>query len=272
MLTSVAFRLRSPGPGSGLRRLGGKGLLLALAGLTLSGCATKRDLRDLRDEIRALATQQDAALAELEGINLQVRDTLRGQADAIFESRGETTRRLREIEDQLIRLMELTGQNQRSLMALRDLMEARGAAYSPSQIDPGGGEVTDPGDRAGGAEATYNVAVTQFNRGSFVTARRAFEQFLQEHPGHSLASDAHFYLADILVQENRLDEAIAAFLEIPEFDPMAPKAPDALYRVGVLYIELENLDQARVYLERVVTSYSESGVAILARQRLAEIS
>ena len=37
-------------------------------------------------------------------------------------------------------------------------------------------------------------------------------------------------------------------------------------------IELDDLDQARRYLERVVNSYSESGVAILARQRLAEIS
>jgi tol-pal system protein YbgF len=271
MLSSGTSRLRGPGLLSGLRSFGGKGLLWTLVGLTLSGCATKRDLRDLRDEIRALSAQQQEALADLEGLNLQVRDTLRGQSDALFETRGETVRRLREIEDQLAMLMELTGQNQRSLMALRDAIEARGTAYAPSQLDPG---VQEPGggDRAGGADQTYNVAVTQFNRGSFSTARRAFQQFLEENPGHPLASDAHFYLADILVQENRLDEAIAAFLEIPEFDPMAPKAPDALYRVGVLYIELDDLDQARHYLERVVNTYSDSGVAILARQRLAEIS
>jgi tol-pal system protein YbgF len=246
---------------------------LALVGLTLSGCATKRDLRELREEIRALSQQQQEALEGLAGLNLAVQDTLRGQSDALFETRGETIRRLREIDDRLMTLMELTGENQRSLAALRDLVEARGVPYAPSQSDASGrpreGEGVDSGS---GPEDTYNVAVTQFNRGAFSTARRAFQQFLQEFPNHSLASDAHFYLADILVQENSPGEAIEAFLRIPEFYPTARKVPDSLYRIGVLYIELDDLDEARRYLQRVVASYPESGAAILAQDRLAEIS
>jgi tol-pal system protein YbgF len=246
---------------------------MAVAGLALTGCATKRDIRDLREEIQALSLQQQEALEGLAGLNLAVQDTLRGQSDALFETRGETIRRLREIEDQLITLMELTGQNQRSLAALRDLVEARGGTYAPSQDAPGSpAEGQGLADPESDAEQTYSVAVTQFNRGAFNTARRAFQQFLQEYPNHVLASDAHFYLADILVQENALGEAIEAFSQIPEFYPTARKVPDSLYRIGVLYIELENLDEARRYLERVVVNYPDSGAAILARDRLAEIS
>jgi TolA-binding protein len=47
--------------------------------------------------------------------------------------------------------------------------------------------------------------------------------------------------------------------------------PEVWYRVGVTYIELDQLDDARVYLERVVNSYSGTDVATAARERLAEI-
>jgi tol-pal system protein YbgF len=272
LISGLSLSRSPPGLGHRLRRVGGKALVLTAAASALTGCATKRDLRDLRDEIRALSAQQQQALEGLEGLNLQVRDTLRGQSDAIFETRGQTLQRLRDIEDQLARLMELTGQNQRSLAALRDLVEGRGAVgYAPSRGDPDP-DTGGTGDSTDAAQATYEAAVRVFNRGSFSTARRAFQQFLEEHPSHPLVPDAKFYLADILVGENELEEAMAAFLEIPEFHPSAEKVPDALYRVGVLNIELDQLDEARRYLNQVVENYPDSGAAILARQRLAEIS
>jgi len=122
------------------------------------------------------------------------------------------------------------------------------------------------------AVGTYNAAVRAFNRGSVTTARRAFQQFLQQYPNDALAPDAHYYLSDLLVQEDRLDEAIQAFLRIPELYPTAEKVPDALYRVGVVYIALDELEDARQYLERVVNSYPGTTAAQSAQDRLDEIS
>jgi tol-pal system protein YbgF len=249
-------------------------------GLTVTGCATKGDLRDLQIEIRELATQQREALGQIEGLNLAVQDTLRGQSDALFESRGEIVRLIRQIEQQLITLRELTGQNQRAIATIRDLLERGrpGVLPPPERTDPeGGGQVLDVEfqDEAPVSEAAvelFNAGVRAFNRGSITTARRAFQQFLTEYPNDPMAADANFYLSDLLVQEDRLEEAIQAFLRIPELYPVAEKVPDAIYRVGVLYIQLEQLEDARLYLERVVNSYPDSGAAALARERLAEIS
>jgi tol-pal system protein YbgF len=271
--------LRSPGAG---RRAGTRGVgrfltVGILLGSVLSGCATKADLRDVQTELRALSAQQREALDELASLNLAVQDTLRGQSDALFESRGETIRRLREMEQELLTIQELMRLNLQGLATVRDLLEGRGPGASGlTRTD------TEPGQRmdmelvptapgGGGAVEMYNAAVTQFNLGSTNTARRAFQQFLQQYPNDALAPDAHYYLADIMVQENRLDEAIGAFLRIPELFPTARKVPEALYRVGILYIELNQRADARAYLERVVTSYPESGAAVLARERLAEI-
>lgn len=282
MLNLVPSRFRGSGRESGPRIRGGRWLLLAVLGLSLSGCATKRDVRDLRSEIQALAEQQRDALGQIEGLNLAVQDTLRGQSDALYESRGETLRLLRQVEQQLITLRELTGQNQRALTTLRDLLERGRTSAGPLTVrtdPPGGGQVMDPDfepdpqtQPSEAAVETYNAAVGAFNRGNIGSARRAFNEFLQRYPNDPLAPDAHFYLADLLVQEDRLEEGISAFLRIPELYPTAKKVPDALYRVGIVYIAMEEYENAREYLERVVNSYPDSGAATLAQERLAEIS
>ena len=257
----------------------GGGLLFILLALGLSGCATKRDLKDLSAEIRTLAARQDSAFIRLAALTLEGQDSLsRDQYESMVQLRGEVNMRFLGIEEQLITLQELTGQSQRNIASLRDQFETRRdqlAAPPPVVRDSAAGEVMGEdiaAPRAGGADELYNAALTQFRRGSNSTARMAFERFLTAYPNHSLAPHAKYYLADILAQENRLDEAIAAFLEITELFPTAERVPFALYRVGVLYIELEDLDQARSYLERVVNTYPDSGAALVARERLAEIS
>jgi tol-pal system protein YbgF len=268
---------RGAGRRAGATGTAGSWLVAGLLAATVTGCATKADLRDVQSELRALSAQQREIFTELTGLNLAVQDTLRGQSDALFESRGETIRRLREMEQELLTIQELMRLNLQGLATVRDLLEGRGPSVSGlTRTD------TEPGQRmdmelvpealgASGAVEMYNAAVTQFNRGSTSTARRAFEQFLQTYPNDALAPDAHYYLADILVQENRLDEAIRAFLRVPELFPTAQKVPEAFYRVGILYLELNQREDARAYLERVVNSYPESGAAVLARERLAQI-
>ncbi len=139
-------------------------------GLTLSGCATKGDLRDVHDEIRALAAQQRQALEEISGLNLAVQDTLGRQSDAIFESRGDTNRRLQLIEQEILTIQELLRMNQQSLMTIRDFLESGevGGGVSPMRTDTEPGQMTDVGfvpaeDRAGGPVEMYNTAVNQFN-------------------------------------------------------------------------------------------------------------
>ncbi len=271
----------SPTPGAGLRSgarfVGMRWLLLGVLGFTLSGCATKGDIRGIQDELQTMAAQQQAALEEISGLNLEVQDSLERQSDDIFMSRGDTNRRLSLIEQEIRTIQELLRMNQQSLMTIRDMLESgRGGGVSPMRTDTEPSPPTDVSyvssqERAGGPVDMYNTAVRQFNNGSTNTAKRAFQQFLREYPTDALAPDAHYYLADIMVQENRLEEAVQAFLRIPELFPTAGKVPDALYRVGVTYVTLDQLDDAKVYLERVVNSYPGTETATAAQERLDEI-
>lgn len=215
-------------------------------------------------------------MAQLSRDMLSTQDTVRGQSLQLFDFRGELFRQLREINDGLSRLEALSGENQRGITGVRDqlanLRRAPGAGGVPPEgADPMGG--TDPGVGSGGGdpEANFNAAVTAFNRGIFATAKAAFQQFLQTFPGNALEPDAHFFLADILVQENRLDDALEAFLRIPQTYPTATKVPDAMYRAALLQVELKQTANARATLERIVNTYPGTGVAVLAAEKLREI-
>ena len=150
----------------------------------------------------------------------------------------------------------------------RDRVARAGPLQSPDSlqgVDPAG-----PPDPAA-AEETYEAAMTQLSRGSVNTARRAFESFLAEYPDHRLAPSSQFFLGDILDQQNRLDDAIEAFLRVTQLYPASDRVPQALYRIGAIYGLQGNVDQAETYLERVVNTYPDSGAAELARELLREI-
>jgi len=260
-------------------RLAGVAFAVLLLTGTVSGCATKGDLRDVQTDIRELAEQQEALLTEIDRQNRMTLDTLRTQSSQLTDVRGNVSQQLRQVVDQLERLTELTGQNQRALQALRDQLVAleRRGAYGGGMAGGGG---TMGGDAGGDGEAmgdvpapevAYTEANSHFNRGSLTAARIGFQQFLQAYPNHDLAPLAHAKLADILVQEERFEEAIEAFERIPELYPGHQQVPDAIYRIGVMHMELGEMQAARRAFERVINSYPDSGMADLARDRLEEI-
>jgi tol-pal system protein YbgF len=243
---------------------------LAVALLLSAGCATKRDLRDLQVELRSLSARQDTILAALARQNRVTQDTLRQQTNQLFEIRGDVARQLQRILDDLSRLTELAGQNQRSIASIRDQLEGlrmRGAEPGGEAIvgvQPGGGGTGDP-------EALYQAALEQYHRPSLGTAQIAFRDFLQQYPSHDSAPDARYFLADILEQQGKAQEAIDAFNQIPELHPSSGRVPDALYRMALLEIELGDRDEARRLLDRVVNTYPDSNAAGPAREKRREI-
>src|SRR5690606_5551699 len=109
------------------------------AALLMSGCATKGDLRALRLEMRALADRQDSLLVALERQTSVTQDTLRRQGNQLLDIRGDVSRQLQQILNELATLSALTGENQRAIAAVRSEMGRRPA-----------GIATEPGVEAGG--------------------------------------------------------------------------------------------------------------------------
>jgi TolA-binding protein len=248
--------------------------------LVLPACATKGDIKAVTDAVDGLRVESERTRETLLSLGVEIaalQDTLETESGRGVDSRGGIARELRAIHDQLNRLEQLTGQIQAQVTRLDSRVTSglQRIRQLPTTVVPDSTrEALRDSSRntsTGDPDAVFDVAVRMFNSGSLATARAGFLQFLQTAPTHERAPVAHFNLGDIASQEDRLDDAVQAFLRVPELFPTSDYVPRALYRAGALEHERGNDAAATTHLERVVTSYSESGVAELARDLLEEI-
>jgi tol-pal system protein YbgF len=172
----------------------------------------------------------------------------------------------------------LAGEIQRALASVRDqLANIRAAPGIPSRVGvpdsvpspTTGGERLIPG--ATDPEQLFQTAFQQLDRGSLRAAQAAFNEFLGQYPGHERAADAHFYLADILEQQDRPEDALEGFRPVPTLYPTHERVPDAMFRMARLQLELGDRDAARATLERITNTYPNAPIAMLARDMLETI-
>ena len=248
-------------------------LALALLLATTAGCATKRDLRDLRTEIVTLQLRQDSLFAAIEAHQFLLMDSLRGNRQLILSARGDLARQMLTMEDQLVQIQELAGQSQRRISELRQQYERRADQIDQATSTPPAAEGAPPTNPSAGAtdpEQLYQVGRQQLERGNARTARQAFEMLLASHSTHRLAPDAQFGIAESWVQEDAT-RALREFERVQELFPSSPRAPAALYRAGVIARDRNDTARAREYFQRVVRGYPGSEEASAASEALGSL-
>lgn len=255
-----------------------------LAVLVLAGCAQRTSLEDVQDtlvaEVRALDARQDTLLREIRELRATVLDTLAAGHQASLTRQGEIRRRLSDLDQRVAQLSALVGENHRALSSVRqELARVRASASSAGR--EAGGDTTRAGRegrpagedtaRTGSAAELYQAALEQFRRGSYETARTALQEFLSQNPGHELAPDAQFYVAESHAEAGELERALEAYARVLELYPGSRRAPTALYKSGRIELERGNTGDARVFFSRVVQGYPDSPEASLARDRLQSL-
>jgi tol-pal system protein YbgF len=250
------------------------------------GCATKGDVRalqvEVRAELQAQAARQDSLMTLLERQAASTQDTLSSQSDQLVDFRGDITRLLRSISDGMTRLEAIVGENQRGIATVRAQLASGGATTGAPATGPGlvdSGAVTTRSTETvagvgGGTSSSelYQIARSQHQRGSLSAAQQAYEQFLEEFPNDPLAADARFFLADLLVQQGRPEDALEQLQEIPRVYPAHERVPDALFRIARLQVDLGNTEDARDTLQRLINTYPDSSVTFLAEEMLEGLS
>ena len=243
-------------------------LALVLFSLLFAGCATKRDLRDLRAEMVALQLRQDSLFQVVQRQNLLLMDSVLENREIILNARGDLARQLLAMEDQLVQIQELTGQSQRRINELRQQVESRA-----TQLDQPGAATPSPQTPAptgNDPEQLYQLGRQQLERGNARTARTAFEAIISGHASHRLAPDAQFSIAESWVQEDPA-RALREFDRVQELFPSSPRAPAALYRAGVIARDRNDTAKAREYFQRVVRGYPGSEEARAASEALSRL-
>lgn len=260
---------------------------VVLAGATvllLSACASAGALEEaeqaLTGEIHELREHQDSLRADIHRLQATLLDSLEARQGRELTGRGELSRRLNGMEEELGRIAALVGATQRQITRLgeqvarvrtgggadRDTAEASGAATGESDA-----EAAAEGDGESGPRELYQASLQQFRRGAYGTARSGLREFLSRFPEHELAPDAQYYVAESLARAGEPAGALEAYARVVELWPDSRRAASALYRSGRVELERGNIDDARVFFSRVADGYPDSPEASLAQDRLEEL-
>ena len=92
------------------------------------------------------------------------------------------------------------------------------------------------------------------------------------YPDGTFTGDAYFWLGEIyLVQEMLEDSAEILNAFVLKFEEH-PRKADALYKLAIVKINLEDVVSAEELLQEVISNYPNSGAALLAEQDLIKLN
>jgi len=250
---------------------------LALA--LLAGCAsTKRistqqqDLDNLQREIQFLKEQNAKYQRELDNLSARLDEAQR-------KSREEKADLAAQIEDLTQQLDAVRGLYKDTNYRITALSQGAPAVESPETDAPQGAGGVDSAAGANGNRAAisedsrelYNTAYRDLIRGNYQLALHGFRQFMQQYPNTDLSDNAQYWIGEVFYAQGRFSDAIQEFEKVLKWYRDGDKTPSALLKIGYAYINIDEQEQGRLYLEEVIRDHPDSDEANLARGRLAAL-
>ena len=108
----------------------------------------------------------------------------------------------------------------------------------------------------------YRNAYEFVLQGDYGTAEAGFRSLIDRFPQSDHASDAHFWLGESLLAQQRPREAAEIFLAASRTYPQARKAPDTLFKLGVSLAAMNQRDVACATFTEVLQRYPQVSAAL----------
>jgi len=265
-----------------------RALLAPVVILTTGACfATRNDVRILQSDLQASREEVRAGLAEaaardaanrlaldstLAGIArglAQVSDTVRNMHATTMRLRGDVREDLTAIRQQLITVEERVGASARRIQELRAELEADAAdrtaptaATRDSTKPPVAGGAAAPAGP--GPAQLYQMGQDQLRRGSWGSARGAFNEILTQFPASDLVPDALFGIGQAFESESKGASADSVYALVVQRFPKSERAPTALYKRATALRVTGQAAAAQVLYKQIVDQYPRSDAAVLA--------
>jgi len=173
---------------------------------------------------------------------------------------------LEEVKVRLGRMTQQLGETQSVVQSL-DAKLAGGAPVPTGEELAAGGS---PGGVAS-ADVLYASALRDYTTGKFDLARQQFLDYLKAYPETDLASNAEFYLGEMLFAEKKFREAVGQYDRVLENHPKSFKQADARLKKGLALLEAGQRTSGIRELREVVRRHPGSEADRRARAKLREL-
>lgn len=245
-------------------------------GLLLSGAAVfaaPAPVTDLNDN------SMEQRLAVLERIvdsrtdmQLRIQQQLDNMQQEVSELRGTLELHNHQLEQILERQRELYLEIDRRIEQVSSQTASTpalgGASTAVTPVTPDAANVAVLGE----SEA-YDKAVNLVIRDKrYEDAIPEFRNFLQNYPNSSFTPNAHYWLGQLLFNNQDWSGAAEQFQILVSGYPDSNKRADAMFKLGVVEQKRENLARAKQLFEDVISAYPDSSSSKLAESRLKTLN
>lgn len=199
----------------------------------------------------------------------------------IQQLQGEVRRLQGRVEEQQNLIDRLTKQSrdryidldQRILKLSEKVSEAPESNRDTGESDSGGGDsgvktkiYRQPSDEE--RSAYQKVQTLIHEEKNYDQAINGLYDFIDEYDEGDLTVNAYYWLGEVYLVEDQLEQARQAFTIVATRYGDHRKAPDAVYKLGVTLDRLGNKEQARSRMETVIEDYPDTSAAKLAQKYL----
>lgn len=142
---------------------------------------------------------------------------------------------------------------------------APAAGAAPAQDSSGAGTTVASLPATDSAEELYRNSYQFILSGDYGTAEQGFRDYVSRFPKDTRAPDAHYWLGEALLGQQKYRDAAETFLSASKAYPKAKKAPDMLLKLGVSLVGLNQRDVACATFNEVGKRYPDISAAMKER-------
>lgn len=122
-----------------------------------------------------------------------------------------------------------------------------------------------PASASGDDLQAYQAAFALVRKRAYDDAVTAFTAFTNDFPASERVANAHYWLGEIYLAQQKLEKSRDAFSQVVALYAGHRKAADAAYKLGKVYYELGDKAKSAEYMDLVLKNYPKSSAARLAR-------
>ncbi len=155
-----------------------------------------------------------------------------------------------------------------------NVIDAGAGTHSVTATDPGA-SATPPADNGNTVVAAlprtddplelYRNSYQFVLSGDYSTAEAGFREHIERFPKDANAADAHYWLGESLLGQQKYRDAAEVFLAASKSYPKAKKAPDMLLKLGVSLVGLKQRDVACATFGEIGKRYPNASGALKER-------
>ncbi|MHB8122715.1 MAG: tol-pal system protein YbgF [Desulfuromonadaceae bacterium] len=213
----------------------------------------KSDVAAVRKMSADIQATIDSTKSEMQVVNGKLDDALlavKKPADDLARYRDDADKRIVSLEDRILKQqMQLESLSKK--MAEMAMAKKEEVASTPDSL--------------------YLKGLDALKAGDAATAREQFNKFLEQHPTHELAANAHYWIGETFYSEKNFEAAILSYQEVIKSYPGKDKVVAAMLKQAMSFNEIKDSKSARYVLKKLVEGFPKSEEAKKAKVLLNEI-